>query len=177
MKKLLDNPTGQGPVGAAIERRMLSSCTTLHLVRWSLLAVALTLGACETMDARSYRIENVPGDKLRIETIVTVTLPADCLTVPVQVPSGRRNLTVSYREPSADQDGSPLKNLAHTTIYVGISTSRVLAIRIGTSDPRGGASVIVRNVPAPTPDNMLCVTATNRAGLESRPALSMPPTR
>jgi hypothetical protein len=150
---------------------MLSSPTTLHLVRWPLLAVALTLGACGSMDPGAKHLAtNALGEKLRSKTTVGAILPAGCPTVTVSLPTGQNGLIVTYSEPSTNATGSPLTNLLFTTIYIGASNGQTQAIRIWTNDPRGGATVTIRNIVPPAPEVRLCVTATNVAGQESPPA-------
>jgi len=153
---------------------MPTSPTTLH-IGWPILAVAVTLGACGSMDPGSKVLAtNALGEKLRSKTTVGATLPAGCPTITASVPAGQNGVTVTYREPSTNATGSPLTNLLLTSIYLGAPNGQTHAIRILTNDPRGGATVTVRNVLPPAPEVRLCVTATNLAGQESP---SAPPTQ
>lgn len=154
---------------------MHSSPTTFPLVTWPLLVVALTLGACGSLDpGRKYLVTNALGEKLRNKTTVWATLPAGCPTVTLSLPAGQQGLTVTYREPSTNATGSPLTNLLLTSLYLGAPNGQAQAIRIWANDPRGGATVTIRNIVPPAPEVKLCITATNLAGQESPPS---PPTQ
>ena len=144
-----------------------------HFATWLLLAAGMALTACET--GQLLLEKNAQGDELRKETTIGVTLPAGCPTVTVSLPAGQNGLTVTYREPSTNGTGSPLTNLLYTTIYIGMPNGQTQAIRIWTNDPRGGATVTIRNVVPPAPEVRLCVTATNWARQESPPAPPIPP--
>ena len=100
--------------------------------------------------------------------------PPAARLIPRALPAGQTHLTVSYHEPTADENNAPLKDLAYTTIYVAALHSAAQAIRVWTNDPHGGALVTIHNVPAPAQEVGLCVTATNWARKESVPA---PPTQ
>lgn len=137
-----------------------------------LLIATMALAGCET--GRALLEKNAQSDELRKETTVGVPFPPGCPTHTRTLPTGQTHLTVSYQEPTVDENNIPLKDLAYTTIYVSAPLSAAQAIRIWTNDPHGGALVTIHNVPAPAQEVGLCVTATNRARKESVPA---PPTK
>jgi hypothetical protein len=137
-----------------------------------LLVATMALAGCET--GRALLEKNAQSDELRKETTVGVPLPPGCPTHTRSLPAGQTHLTVSYQEPTADENNAPLKDLAYTTIYVAALHSAAQAIRVWTNDPHGGALVTIHNVPAPAQEVGLCVTATNWARKESVPA---PPTQ
>jgi hypothetical protein len=140
-----------------------------------ILVTTMALTSCGT---RQMLLEkNAQSDELRRETTVDVPLPSGCPTHTKSLPAGRTYLTVSYYEPTTDANNVPLKDLAYTTIYVSAPQSSAQAIRVWTNDPHGGALVTIHDVPAPTQEVMLCVTATNWARKESPPAPQTQPTR
>ena len=138
-----------------------------------LLAATMALTACET--GQMHLEKNAQGDELRKETTVGVPLPPGCPTQTRSLQTGQTHFTVSYQEPTANENNVPLKDLAYTTIYVSAPNSTAQAIRVWTNNPQGGAPVRVLNVlaPAQAQEVGLCVTATNWARKESLPA---PPT-
>lgn len=144
-----------------------------HFATWLLLAAGVALTACET--ERLLLEKNAQGDELRKETTVGVPLPPGCQTHTTSLPPGKANVTVSYQEPTTNQNGVPLKDLAYTTIYLSSSKGAAQAIRVWTNNSHGGALVTIHNVPAPSPEFGICVTATNWAGKESGPALPTQP--
>jgi hypothetical protein len=84
---------------------------------------------------------------------------------------------VSYQEPTTNQKGTPLNDLAYTTIYLSSPKGPAQAIRVWTNDAHGGALVIIRDIPAPTQEIGVCVTATNRDRKESGPISITSPAR
>jgi hypothetical protein len=137
-----------------------------------LLIAPMALAGCET--GRALFEKNAQSEELQKETTVGVPLPPGCPTHTRTRLAGQTHLTVSYQEPTVDENNVPLKDLAYTTIYVSALHSAAQAIRIWTNDPHGGARVTIHNVPAPAQELKLCVTATNWARQESEPA---PPTK
>ena len=139
-----------------------------HFSTWLLLAAGMALTACET--GPMLLEKNARGDELRKETTVGVLLPLGCPTFTTSLPAGQSDLTVSYQEPSTNQAGSPLADLAYTTIYLSWPKAQTKDNRIWTNDEHGGARVTIHDVPAPDQELGLCVTATNWARQESPPA-------
>jgi hypothetical protein len=139
-----------------------------------LLIAPMALAGCET--GRALLEKNAQSEELRKETTVGVPLPPGCPTHTRALPAGQIHLTVSYQEPTVDENNVPLKDLAYTTIYVSALHSAAQAIRIWTNDPHGGARVTIHNVPAPAQEVGLCLTATDWARNESAPALPTQPT-
>ncbi len=137
-----------------------------------LLTATMALAGCQTGQALLKK--NAQSDELRKETTVGVPLPPGCATHTRARSAG--HLTVSYQEPTVDENNIPLKELAYTTIYVSALHSAAQAIRIWTNDPHGGARVTIQEVPAPAQELKLCVTATNWARQESKPAPPTTPT-
>ena len=157
---------------------MRTSQTTFHLAKWPILAVALMLGACETMDvgAGSKRLDkNALSEELKKETYTGVSIPPDCSTLTTSLPPGKASVTVSYQEPTTNQKGIRLTELAYTTIYTSSSDGQTQAIHIWTNDAHGGAFVTVHNIPVTTQKLGFCVTATNWSRKESPPALPNKP--
>jgi hypothetical protein len=133
-----------------------------------LLAATMALTGCAT--GQMHLEKNAQSDELRKETAVDAPLPSGCPTHTMSLPAGQTHLTVSYQEPTVDENNVPLKDLAYTTIYVSAPNSTAQAIRVWTINPRGGARVTIHNVPAPAQELGLCVTATNWARKESLPS-------
>ena len=107
-------------------------------------------------------------------TIREVTIyPTLCTHSPeFRVKSTRPMITVSYREPTTNKDGTLLNDLKWTTIYFGLKKDSVKAIDVWTNNARGGASVEIQDIPIPVKQDeevleVLCVTATDRSGNES----------
>lgn len=105
--------------------------------------------------------------ELRKETRTGMTLPAGCPALTKSFPATQTSLTVSYLEPTKNQNGALLTDLAYTTIYLSAKGSPTTAIRIWTNDARGGAQVTISDIPVTASEIGLCVTATNWAGKES----------
>jgi hypothetical protein len=139
-----------------------------------LLTATMALAGCGAGQGHALLGKDAQSEELRKETTVGVPFPPGCPTHTRTLPTGQTHLTVSYQEPTVDENNIPLKDLAYTTIYVSAPLSAAQAIRIWTNDPHGGALVTIHNVPAPAQEVGLCVTATNWARKESVPA---PPTK
>ena len=111
--------------------------------------------------------------KAREFTIREVTIyPTPCTPSPeIRVKSTKPTITVSYREPTTNKDGTPLTDLKWTTIYFGLKKDSVKAIDVWTNDSRGGGSVEIQDIPIPVRQNeevleVLCFTATDWSGNE-----------
>jgi hypothetical protein len=140
--------------------------------RCLLLGAGMALTACET--GQMLLEKNAQGDELRKEITVGVPLPPGCPTLTTFLPAGKTTVAVSYQEPTTNQNGAPLTNLAYTTIYLSSSKGPAQAIHVWTNDSHGGALVTIHDIPASAQELGLCVTATNWARKESGPA---PPTK
>lgn len=149
---------------------MQASPIIVHLIKWPLLTMALSLAACGSIGPGvTYLATNGTGEILRTKTTVGVTVPAGCPTTPASLPTGPNGFTITYREPTTNATGSPLTNLLLTSIYLSSPKGQTQVIRIWTNDPRGGGTVTIRNIIPPVPELRVCVTATNIAGQESAP--------
>lgn len=137
--------------------------------KFILLAAGLTLSACESVSS-SVLEKSALSHELRNETASVVQLPAGCPTLTASAQAGKKGLTVSYQEPTTNQKGVPLEDLAYTTIYLSSPKGPAQAIHIWTNDRHGGAYVTISDVPVPDQKVGVCVTATNSAGKESGPA-------
>ena len=80
------------------------------------------------------------------------------------------SITVSYVEPKTRADGSPLTNLAKTTIYYDIGEGLLKAKDIPAANPRGGGKINETiKIPVKTGKTVtatFCVTATDVEGRE-----------
>ncbi len=140
------------------------------LVAWGLLSAG-----CQTLDTKVLD-KSASSDDLKKETTLDPVLPSGCPSLTASIPEGQNKMSVSYREPTLDQNGAPLTTLAFTTLYVSGAQSKTTAFRIWTNDARGGALVTVREIPVPNRETGICVTATNWGRKESQPAAAAPPT-
>jgi hypothetical protein len=127
----------------------------------------MALTACET--GQLLLEKNAQDNELRQETTAGDPLPPGCKTLTTSLPAGKANFTVSYQEPTTNQNGVPLKELAYTTIYLSWPDAQTKAIRVWTDYAYGGALVTIRNIPVPAQELGLCVTATNWERKESGP--------
>lgn len=145
-----------------------------HGVTWALLVVGFTLAACETMSSEILR-KNAQSEELRKETTPDVKLPSGCPTLRVTFPVEKKSATVCYDEPKTNQDGTPLTDLAFTTLYLESPKGHTRAIRVWTNNAHGGAHVTVSDVPI-AGEVGACVTATDWARNESPPGTNAPNT-
>ena len=146
-----------------------------HFATCLVLAAGMALTACETGPSRRVLEKNAQGSELRNETMPVKKLPDGCLPLPTPLAAEKPRITVSYQEPTTNQNGVPLTELDYTTIYVS-SLEGAQAIHVWTNDSRGGAFVTIRDVAVPAQNLTLCVTATNWSRQESLPALPTQPT-
>lgn len=92
-------------------------------------------------------------------------------TVQAKVSASKPAITVTYTEPSMNQAGNPLKELAKTSVYYDLGAGRVLAKEIPSTKPSGGGQVS-ETITLPVKNQKetivhICVTATDRQGHES----------
>ena len=137
--------------------------------RCLLLITAFWFTACQSVQTSRVLEKNAQADELRQETSFGVPLPPGCSQIALSIPAGKKDLTVSYQEPTVDEKGVPLTELAFTTIYLSSAEGSVQAIRVWTNDSHGGAKVTIHHVVPPADKFALCVTATNWARIESPP--------
>lgn len=92
-------------------------------------------------------------------------------SVQTNVSATKQSVKISYTEPSVSIVGSPLTDLAKTTIYYDLGSGRVLAKDIPATKPTGGGQ-ISQTITVPVQVKVeqsvrICVTATDRHGNES----------
>ena len=79
-------------------------------------------------------------------------------------------ITISYVEPTTQANGSPLKNLAKTTIYQDEGNGYKKTKDVPASNPEGGGKITETLSFSVTPgtsiETTICVTATNSFGQE-----------
>ena len=149
---------------------MQASSTIFRRMTRPLLAMALALAACSALTPGiQYPATNGAGESLQTKTTVAVEAPAACTTSSAPVPVGPKGVTITYREPITNVKGAPLTNLLLTSIYLNAPKGQTQVIRVWAKDPKGGGTVIVRNIVPSSPEVRVCVTATNLAGQESPP--------
>ncbi|HKO32040.1 MAG TPA: hypothetical protein VJU54_12940 [Nitrospiraceae bacterium] len=143
--------------------------------RWLLLIPAFVLSACETVQTARVLEKDAQSDEVRKETLSGVPLPPGCSQTSLTKPTGKKDLTISYQEPTTDEKGAPLNELAYTTVYLSSGEDSAQAIRVWTNDPHGGAKVTIHHVVPPAEKFSLCVTATNWSRVESPPQTGQTP--
>ena len=88
------------------------------------------------------------------------------MTITAQNPS----ITVSYKEPTTRADGTPLTNLAKTTIYRNQGSGFIRTKEVPATNAKGGGqiseTVLIQVGPDQSIDTTICVTATNSFGQE-----------
>ena len=94
-----------------------------------------------------------------------------CVTsAQITVQKSKPYVTVSYEEPTTKANGTPLTNLAKTTIYHDVGKGRVKYKDIPATSPQGGGKVhekIVFSMKQQTSiQATICVTATDTNGYE-----------
>ena len=136
----------------------------VHIANCLLFVASIAVAACSTVPVIT---KSAQSDELQKETTVGVALPADCPMLAHALPAGRSTFNVHYQEPATDQYGKVIANLAYTTIYLKPPNGQTKAIRILSPNPHGGALVTVRDIPIPSSEIELCITATNLYGKES----------
>ena len=108
------------------------------------------------------------------------TQSLDCQTLAhTKVSASKPSLTISYTEPTTSADGSPLTDLASTTIYYDVGQGFIKAKAVPATRPEGGGTVkesIQVPVQSSTPvDTTICVTATNTEGMATVQLPYVPP--
>ncbi len=155
-----------------MSRRTLTTTKTVSVARRvGVFIFGLTVVACESAGPTVIEKSALDSD-LKNETVSGGALPSGCPTVTMNLPAGKSDITVSYQEPATTQKGTPLADLAYTTIYVSIPKTMPRAIRVWTNNPRGGAPITVKDIAVSGREVGICVTATNWARQESGPAVS-----
>ena len=96
------------------------------------LLVGLIHAGCETEQLILQK--SALTTELRKETTTGMALPAGCPTLIKSVPATQTSLTVSYLEPTKNQNGTLLTDLAYTTIYLSAKGSPTAAIRVWTNE-------------------------------------------
>ena len=144
-----------------------------------LMLAALSCTGCETLSigagGANYRIEkDAKGTELQKETYKTSEIPKGCPTLTVQVPTASSGVTVSYKEPNMNADGTPLKDLQSTLILMSVNGQWEKEIQIWTNSWSGGADVIIHNLGDPGTNLGLCVVARDLTGNRSAPASLAP---
>ncbi len=135
-----------------------------RLIQVQVILVAISLlgpWGCERSDSRHFPQE--------LETSA-ITCPK---TVEALVNRDRPRFRISYQEPTKKLDGSPLTNLAKTTIYYNLDHRTVKAAEVPASRPTGGGYVS-GEITVPIRDNQdifvaVCATATDADGNEGPP--------
>ena len=146
----------------------------LDFARWLLFVAGISIVACspysKTIAPYSKTIAmNDQGNDLRKEILMGVSLPPRCPMISGVIPAEKASFSVEYNEPSVNIDGSPLSDLAYTTVYLVSSDGITDAIRVFANDPHGGILVTIRDIPVRS-ETKVCITATDTHRNESVPA-------
>ena len=97
--------------------------------------------------------------------------PPPCLTTAkTTVTSKQPSITISYVEPTTQVDGTPLTNLAKTSIYRNAGKGFIKTKDVPATSGMGGGKITetlsVAVDPGQSIDLTICVTATNNLGVE-----------
>ena len=104
---------------------------------------------------------------------------ANCPTVATaHIQGPKPSITMTYTEPTTNEVGKPLTNLAKTTIYYDVGKGLVRAKEVPATNPQGGGK-ITESIQIPlgskkTADATICITATSDKGLENHRIVSVP---
>lgn len=87
----------------------------------------------------------------------------------VKIKAPESTITVNYTEPTVGTDGTPLQNLAKTTIYVDAGGGPMIAKVVPATKPGGGGKILQQvtlTVRDPEKEVSVCVTATDTENRE-----------
>lgn len=99
----------------------------------------------------------------------------DTSTRSPDAPASVVTITLQYTEPSQNADGTPLRDLDHTTIYYDVGAGKIRVADVPASSPTGGG-VITHKIIVPIAGSKkemtawIWVTATDKSGNESNPS-------
>ena len=120
----------------------------------------------QSSSSRSRPPRHVPAPQAQ-----TIPAPPPCLTTArTTVTDKKQSITIAYTEPTTQADGSPLTNLAKTSIYRNHGNGFIRTKEIPATNPKGGGqiseTVFIAVGPGETIETTICVTATNSLGQE-----------
>ncbi|GJL51365.1 MAG: hypothetical protein NPIRA01_25920 [Nitrospirales bacterium] len=97
--------------------------------------------------------------------------PPPCVTtVKTTITNQKPSITISYVEPDTQVDGTPLHNLAKTTIYHNQGKGFIKTKDVPATNPKGGGTITetlsIDVGPRKEVEATICVTATNQSGKE-----------
>ena len=104
---------------------------------------------------------------------------ANCrTTAKTTIKATKPSIKMTYTEPTTNEVGKPLINLAKTTIYYDLGTGLVKAKEVPATNPKGGGK-ITESIQIPlgsmkTADATICITATSDQGRENLRIVSAP---
>ena len=92
-------------------------------------------------------------------------------TAKTKIKATKPSIRLTYTEPTTNEVGKPLTNLANTTIYYDLGKGLVKAKEVPATDPKGGGK-ITETIQIPlgskkTADATICITATSDQGREN----------
>ena len=98
----------------------------------------------------------------------------DMSTKSPDTPASGLTITLQYTEPSQNADGTPLKDLDHTTIYYDAGAGKVKAADVPASSPAGSGAIthkiILPIAAGKEVTARIWVTGTDKSGNESNPS-------
>ncbi|WP_447971121.1 hypothetical protein [Nitrospira sp. M1] len=96
--------------------------------------------------------------------------PPCVTTVKTIVTKHQPSITISYIEPDTRADGTPLHDLAKTTIYHNQGNGFIKTKDVPATNPKGGGTITetlsIDVNPRKHVETTICVTATNQSGNE-----------
>ena len=125
--------------------------------------------SCLPSDSASTR--SFPPRRVSAPRSQTIQAPPPChTTVKTTITDKKPSITISYIEPTTQTDGTPLTNLAKTSIYRNYGNGFIKTKDIPATNAKGGGRIseIVSFAVGPGEkiDTTICVTATNSLGQE-----------
>ncbi|RMH37586.1 MAG: hypothetical protein D6690_02085 [Nitrospirae bacterium] len=130
-----------------------------------------TLGRPQSVREHTAEDSSLAHPPLRIRE-AGQRLAGDCHAMAwAEIEPNQETLTIRYQEPTTQHDGSPLRDLAKTSIYKDVGAGFVKIIDVPASNPAGGG-IVEETIPLDAHMKQMrrfkiCVTATDRHGLEN----------
>ena len=143
------------------------SCLPSELNSTSPAAAKQSKPATKTKSQQVKKLKPVPSTSQ-----TPTSASANCrTTAQTIVKATKPSVTMTYTEPTTNEVGKPLTNLAHTTIYYDLGKGLVKAKEVPATSPKGGGK-ITESIQVPlgsqkTADATLCITATSDQGREN----------
>ncbi len=153
------------------------------------LSVILFLGGCSSQESKdsfdtllcwlrpsclpshSSSARSRPSRHIHTPPAQQIPVPPPCrTTAKTTITAKNQSVAISYTEPTTQADGSPLTNLAKTSIYRNHGKGFIRTKDVPATNAKGGGqiteTVFIAVGPGETLETTICVTATNSLGVE-----------